>query len=153
MATATRSGCSSSGPPRAGDPARDLEDPVYASHQVLPGAGQAVPGYLNKPVYQAAQAVQHSADGYAYIQYQRRRPPSRPTSPATARTAVWCWDSTPLGRPRLGIRGGPGADQGLRAAARLARGPAARDPGGAPACGLGRDRLAGVARGQLLYSD
>ena len=30
----------------------------------------SVPDYLHTPVYKAAQAVQHSADGYAYVQYQ-----------------------------------------------------------------------------------
>ena len=29
-----------------------------------------VPDYLHKPVYRAAQAVQRSADGSAYVQYQ-----------------------------------------------------------------------------------
>src|SRR5215471_2297878 len=50
-------------------PASKLKNPVYASAKFF-GALATVHGYLHTPVYKAAQAVQHSADGFAYIQYQ-----------------------------------------------------------------------------------
>ena len=48
--------------------ASELEDPVYATSKFF-GALIRVPGWLDLPVDQAAQAVQHSADGSAYSQY------------------------------------------------------------------------------------
>ena len=45
-----------------------LEDPVYAT-QAFFNKLVKVPGYQTIPVYQAAQDVQASADGYAYQQY------------------------------------------------------------------------------------
>jgi hypothetical protein len=66
-----------------------LEDPAYAS-QAFYGALVKVPDYLTIPVYQAAQSVQKSADGYAYQQYA-------PTGAllaadyTTAPHAVTCW--------------------------------------------------------------
>src|SRR6478752_3526943 len=50
-------------------PARKLKDPVYATTRFFQALA-TVPDYLHKPVFRAAQAVQRSADGYAYIQYQ-----------------------------------------------------------------------------------
>jgi hypothetical protein len=46
----------------------ELEDPAYASRAFF-GALVQVPHYATLPVYEAAQAVQKSADGYAYEQY------------------------------------------------------------------------------------
>jgi hypothetical protein len=46
----------------------ELEDPVYAAGAFF-GALVKVPGYTRLPVYEAAQDVQRSADGYAYQQY------------------------------------------------------------------------------------
>jgi hypothetical protein len=46
----------------------ELEDPAYASRAFF-GALVQVPHYTTMPVYEAAQAVQKSADGYAYEQY------------------------------------------------------------------------------------
>jgi hypothetical protein len=83
-------------------PARKLEDPVYATtrfFQVL----STVPHYQRIPVYKAAQAVQHSADGAAYIQYQGQA--GRLASVFTGHDAhaVWCWSpSAPAGKARLG---------------------------------------------------
>jgi hypothetical protein len=50
-----------------GSPA-EVEDPVYAATRFF-GALVRVPGYTTLPVDQAAQDVQHSADGSAYQQY------------------------------------------------------------------------------------
>ncbi len=50
-----------------GSPA-ELEDPVYAATKFF-AALVRVPGYARLPVDQAAQDVQHSADGSAYEQY------------------------------------------------------------------------------------
>jgi hypothetical protein len=70
--------------------ASQLEDPVYATTKFF-GALNQIPGYLQMPVDEAAQAVQHSADGSAYAQYDRMA-----TSMTSAFTgqwprAVWCW--------------------------------------------------------------
>jgi hypothetical protein len=46
----------------------ELEDPAYASRAFF-GALVQVPHYTTLPVYEAAQAVQKSAYGYAYEQY------------------------------------------------------------------------------------
>ncbi len=50
-------------------PATDLEDPVYATTKFFAALAQ-VRGYATMPVYQAAQDVQHSADGSAYEQWE-----------------------------------------------------------------------------------
>ena len=46
-----------------------IENPVYATSRFF-GALTKVPGYQRLPVYRAAQAVERSADGEAYQQYQ-----------------------------------------------------------------------------------
>jgi len=71
-------------------PRQDLENPVYATSKFF-GALVKVPGYQRLPIYQAAQDVQHSADGFAYAQYAPMA-----TRMAVAFTgqdphAVWCW--------------------------------------------------------------
>jgi hypothetical protein len=48
--------------------ATQLQDPVYASTKFYAALSQ-VRGYVTMPVYQAAQDVQHSADGSAYQQW------------------------------------------------------------------------------------
>ena len=80
-------------------PAAKLEDPVYATTKFFAALTQ-VPGYAKMPVYQAAQDVQHSADGSAYAQwsgvagqlagYFTGKPPHR----------VSCWYS-PAGKSDL----------------------------------------------------
>lgn len=81
-------------------PRRLLIDPVYATTRFF-DALTRVHRYLKLPVYRAAQAVQHSADGYAYDQYAPMA-----TGMATAFTgqtphSVWCWYGSAIGaRPR-----------------------------------------------------
>jgi len=48
--------------------ASQLQDPVYATTKFYAALAQ-VHGYAAMPIYQAAQAVQHSADGSAYQQW------------------------------------------------------------------------------------
>ena len=55
-------------PSQGWGPAADLKDPVYATTKFFAALTQ-VPGYAKLPVYQAAQDVQHSADGSAYQQW------------------------------------------------------------------------------------
>ena len=55
-------------PSQGWGPAAKLEDPVYATTKFFAALTQ-VPGYATMPVYQAAQDVQHSADGSAYEQW------------------------------------------------------------------------------------
>ena len=83
-------------------PRRKLEDPVFATtrfFQVL----TTVRGYRHLPVYKAAQAVQHSADGAAYSQYQGQAQRLALAFTGSRAHAVWCWSpSVPAGRAELG---------------------------------------------------
>ncbi len=83
-------------------PRRKLEDPVFATtrfFQVL----ITVPGYRHLPVYKAAQAVQHSADGAAYSQYQGQAGRLARAFTGQQARAVWCWSpSAAAGRAKLG---------------------------------------------------
>ena len=104
-------------------------DPVYASTKFFQALAR-VPGYQRLPVYRAAQAVQHSADGYAYEPV-----PAEATHLATdftgrAAHAVWCW---PPGATRHGpARPRPAGHR----PARSARCPRSRSAstGDAPSC-------------------
>ncbi len=91
--------------------ASELEDPVYATSKFF-GALIRVPGWLDLPVDQAAQAVQHSADGSAYSQYDLMA--ATLTSAYTGQQAhdVWCWPG-PGPQPRQNISA---AGTGLAAA-------------------------------------
>jgi hypothetical protein len=73
-------------------PASKLKNPVYASGKFF-GALATVPDYLHTPVYKAAQAVQHSADGYAYIQYQPEAAALAADFTGHSAHAVWCWSA------------------------------------------------------------
>jgi hypothetical protein len=71
-------------------PAAKLKDPVYASTKFF-RALASVPGYLHQPVYKAAQAVQHSADGFAYLQYQGEATDLAANFTGHSAHGVWCW--------------------------------------------------------------
>jgi hypothetical protein len=73
-------------------PARQLEDPVYATTKFF-AALASVPRYRRIPVYRAAQDVQHSADGTAYSQYQQTAASLAAAFTGAAPHAVWCWYS------------------------------------------------------------
>ncbi len=77
-------------PSQGWGPASKLIDPVYASTKFFKALAQ-IPGYQRLPVYQAAQAVQHSADGYAYIQYQPLAARLTAAFTGASPRAVWCW--------------------------------------------------------------
>jgi hypothetical protein len=71
--------------------AAQLQDPAYAAHAFFVALVK-VPHYATIPVYQAAQAVQHSADGSAYQQYEQTG--AQLSADFTARPhAVTCWYS------------------------------------------------------------
>ncbi|GAB3207746.1 hypothetical protein ACQEU5_12390 [Marinactinospora thermotolerans] len=53
-----------------GDP-EQIIDPVYASGEFYDALAE-IPDYQDMPVYEAAQAVQRSADGFAYDQHEER---------------------------------------------------------------------------------
>jgi hypothetical protein len=78
-------------------PARQLEDPVYASTKFFQ-ALMRVPGYRRLPVYKAAQAVQRSADGGAYIQYQQMAASLARGFTGRDPRSVWCWYARPAGQ-------------------------------------------------------
>ena len=71
-------------------PASKLINPVYASTKFFRALAQ-VHGYQRMPVYEAAQAVQHSADGSAYAQYQTLASRLTPAFTGAAPRGVWCW--------------------------------------------------------------
>lgn len=76
---------------------RQLLDPVYASSRFL-GALARVAGYRHLLVYQAAQAVQHSADGSAYGQYASQGAQMAAGFSGQLAHAVWCWYGDGVGR-------------------------------------------------------
>lgn len=82
-------------------PARKLEDPAYAARRFFEALA-TVPNYRHIPIYKAAQAVQHSADGAAYIQYENEAKRLAMVFTGQDPHAVWCWSpSVPAGKPRL----------------------------------------------------
>jgi len=102
----------------------ELEDPVYATSKFF-GALARVPRYQRLPVYQAAQDVQHSADGFAYQQYQPMAAHMTPAFTGQDPHAVWCWYS-----PRIsGAARSGAASQGLAQAFGPQPTRASADPG------------------------
>lgn len=77
-------------PSQGWGPKNELENPVYATTKFF-RALKAVPGYQRMPVYQAAQAVQRSADGSAYIQYERMAAEMAGAFTGEHGHAVYCW--------------------------------------------------------------
>jgi hypothetical protein len=71
-------------------PRRLLQDPVYATTKFF-GALTKVHGYTRMAVYKAAQAVQHSADGYAYNQYVPVAAGMAAAFTGRVPHSVWCW--------------------------------------------------------------
>jgi hypothetical protein len=71
-------------------PASKLINPVYATTRFFQALAR-VPGYRRLPVYKAAQAVQHSADGLAYEQYQPMAVRLTEAFTGSSPRAVWCW--------------------------------------------------------------
>ena len=69
--------------------AANLQDPVYATQKFF-GVLVHVANYTAIPVYEAAQAVQKSADGYAYQQYAQTGA-QLAAYYTTAPHAVTCW--------------------------------------------------------------
>jgi hypothetical protein len=77
----------------------ELEDPVYATTKFF-AALVRVPGYTKMPVDQAAQDVQHSADGDAYEQWVGVATLLAGYFTGTSPGGVSCW-YTPAGKPDL----------------------------------------------------
>jgi hypothetical protein len=77
----------------------ELEDPVYATTRFF-AALVRVPGYTTMPVDQAAQDVQHSADGYAYGQWVEVATLLAGYFTGSSPAGVSCW-YTPAGRTDL----------------------------------------------------
>lgn len=85
-----------------------LENPVYATSKFFSALAE-VPGYQRMPVYQAAQAVQRSADGFAYQRFQPMAAHMAAAFTGQDPHAVWCWYTpTVSGTARVGA-----ARQGL----------------------------------------
>jgi hypothetical protein len=77
----------------------ELEDPVYATSKFF-AALVRVPGYAKLPIDQAAQDVQHSADGSAYQQWAEVATLLAGDFTGAAPAGVSCW-FTPAGKPDL----------------------------------------------------
>jgi hypothetical protein len=77
----------------------ELEDPVYATTRFF-AALVRVPGYTKMPVDQAAQDVQHSADGSAYEQWVGIATQLTGYFTGTSPAEVSCW-YTPAGKADL----------------------------------------------------
>lgn len=69
---------------------QELLDPAYASAKFFAALAR-VPGYLQLPIYQAAQDVQRSADGTAYDQYAPQGTIMASGFTGAAPRSVWCW--------------------------------------------------------------
>ncbi|HET9898301.1 MAG TPA: hypothetical protein VFQ44_25515 [Streptosporangiaceae bacterium] len=83
----------------------ELLNPVYASTRFF-AALAAIPHYESLPVYRAAQAVQHSADGSAYDQYASEGTAMALGFAGGHGRSVWCWYGTGVpGRTRLAAAG------------------------------------------------
>ena len=78
----------------------ELEDPVYATTKFF-AALVRVPGYTTMPVDQAAQDVQHSADGYAYEQWVAVATQLSGYFTGAPQAGVSCWYTPPASRPDL----------------------------------------------------
>jgi hypothetical protein len=78
-------------------PTADLENPIYATTKFF-AALTHVTGYTTMPVYQAAQDVQHSADGSAYAQWEQLAGQLAGYFTGQSPHGVSCW-FTPSGRP------------------------------------------------------
>jgi len=68
----------------------ELTNPVFATSRFFAALAK-VPGYQRMPVYLAAQAVQHSADGLSYEQYQPLAMHMAAAFTGQVPHAVWCW--------------------------------------------------------------
>jgi hypothetical protein len=79
---------------------QQIMNPVYATGRFF-AALVAVPGYLRMPVYQAAQAVQRSADGYAYGQYATVGAQLATAFYGVQPHAFSCYYASPTGKPRI----------------------------------------------------
>jgi hypothetical protein len=77
-----------------------IEDPVYATSRFF-DALVAVPRYLHVPIYAAAQAVQHSADGSAYAQYAGMGIELASAFTGSDPRSVWCTYGSHPGKARL----------------------------------------------------
>jgi hypothetical protein len=86
-------------PSQGWGPAIRLQDPVYATTRFF-AALTRVHGYATMPVSQAAQEVQHSADGSAYAQWTDMAGQLAGFFTGTSPHGVSCW-YTPPGRANL----------------------------------------------------
>jgi hypothetical protein len=87
--------------------ATQLQDPVYATSAFF-RALTKVPGWSQIPVDQAAQDVQHSADGSAYSQYDLMATSMTDAFTGQWARSVWCWPG-PGPRPATNLAGAQSA--------------------------------------------
>jgi len=76
---------------------QELLNPIYATTKFFAALAE-VPGYRKLPIYEAAQDVQHSADGYAYSQYSVQGATMAAGFAGWSARAIWCWYGSGVGR-------------------------------------------------------
>jgi hypothetical protein len=103
--------------------AEEIMNPVYATSRFF-AALETVPGYLHMPVYAAAQAVQRSADGYAYDQYASLGAQLASAFTGAEPHSVWCYYNGRVGKPRLAAAARAIADTFGAVRVRAAKDPA-----------------------------
>jgi hypothetical protein len=106
-----------------------LMDPVYATTKFFEALVK-VPGYASMPIYRAAQAVQHSADGTAYGQYEQVAGMLSTAFTGSASRSVSCW-YTPYGKRQAQFA--PALSQLSRAFGQLGGQGGTVDPASGPA--------------------
>ncbi len=79
---------------------RQIENPVYATNRFFAALAE-VPRYRRLPIYEAAQDVQHSADGSAYAQYSEIGTVMARAFTGAQPHEVWCSYGSPVGHARL----------------------------------------------------
>ncbi|MDA2808139.1 hypothetical protein [Nocardiopsis suaedae] len=75
-----------------------IMDPVYSSNEFYAHL-EKVDSYADMPVYEAAQAVQRSADGFAYDQHEDRSRLMARAFTGAEGPAVTCWPEQPARTP------------------------------------------------------
>ena len=95
-----------------GDP-EEILDPVYASHAFYDALVE-VDGWEDRPVFEAAQAVQRSADGFAYDQHEKLSQRMNEVFTGTRGPGLTCWYAPEALAALTGAEADvPGAEQEL----------------------------------------
>ena len=106
-----------------------IMDPVYSSNEFYAHL-EKVDSYADMPVYEAAQAVQRSADGFAYDQHENRSRTMARAFTGSEGPAVTCWPEQPGRTP--GESPSPSASPDVDGAVEEMKRVFGADPGALP---------------------